>query len=195
MNDPLGVLNQLDRVRAETLHRLTGLTQDHLDWRPPANERETAWSLGEVFMHLALDEHYLRELIARPLLEGVKPPNSIQFIPPPPPYGAQKETILFWFERARLLTRRLLEDFPARANLELTHAGGLEPMNGLDWFEGYAGHEAIHHRQIDALIMQLNQGGTVRDDRSNSQAGTIPNPRRTGEGSSRRGRRRGRSSP
>ena len=35
-------------------------------------------------MHLAIDEFYLRELIARPLLEGVKPPEGITFLPPPP---------------------------------------------------------------------------------------------------------------
>jgi len=153
MNDPLEILNHLDRVRAETLKRFDGLTQNQLDWR----EGEGAWSLGEVFMHLALDEHYLREQIARPLLEGVKPPDSIQFLPPPPPYGAKKEAIWFWFDRARALTRRLLENFPVETNLELKHDGGLEPMNGLEWFEGYAGHEAFHHRQIDALIAELKQ--------------------------------------
>jgi hypothetical protein len=157
MNEPLEILNHLDRVRAETLKRLAGLTQDQLNWRPSTNEGEAAWSLGEVFMHLALDEHYLREQIARPLLEGVKPPDSIQFLPPPPSYGAKKETILFWFDRARTITRRLLENFPADANLELTHEGGLDPMNGLEWFVGYAGHEAFHRRQIDALIAQLKQ--------------------------------------
>jgi hypothetical protein len=106
-------------------------------------------------MHLALDEHYLREQIARPLLEGVRPPDSIHFIPPLPPRGAQKETIRFWFERARAMTRRLLEELPAGANLELRHAGGLELMNGLEWFEGYGGHEAFHHRQIDTLIEMI----------------------------------------
>jgi len=33
---------------------------------------ELAWSLGEVFMHIAIDENYLRDNIARPLLEGVQ---------------------------------------------------------------------------------------------------------------------------
>ncbi len=155
MIDPLEILSRLDGIRAGTLRRFDGLSQADLDWRPPAGQGEAAWSLGEVFMHLALDEHYLREHIARPLLEGVQPPESIHFIPPPPPYGAKQETIRFWFERARLLTRRLLEDLPAGANLDLRHAGGLDPMNGLQWFEGYAGHEAFHHRQIDALIEQL----------------------------------------
>ena len=117
MNDPLEVLNLLEGVRAETLRRLAGLTQDQLDRRPPASEGEGAWSLGEVFMHLALDEHYLREQIARPLLEGVKPPDTIQYLPPPPPSGARKDAIRFWFDRARAITRRLLEDFPAEAHL------------------------------------------------------------------------------
>jgi hypothetical protein len=88
------ILDNLDHIRAETLKRLDGLTQTQLDWRPPDGE----WSLGEIFMHLAIDEHYLREQIARPLLEGVKPPEAVRFVPPPPPSGARKEVILFWFD-------------------------------------------------------------------------------------------------
>jgi hypothetical protein len=30
-------------------------------------------------------------------------------------------------------------------------------MNGLEWFEGYGGHEAIHHQQIDHLIARSPQ--------------------------------------
>jgi len=156
MSAPLDLLGSLDHIRAETLQRLDRLTQEQLDWRPPAKEGgEEAWSLGEVFMHLALDEHYLREQIARPLLEGVKPPEGITFLPPPPPYRAKKEVIQFWFERARTMTRRLLEAVPANANLELKHEGGLAPMNGLEWFEGYGGHGAFHHKQIEVLMAQL----------------------------------------
>ncbi len=152
MTDPLDILNALDHIRAETLRRLDGLTQEQLDWRPPAAEGEEAWSLGEVFMHLAIDEHYLREQIARPLLEGSKPPEGITFLPPLPPRGATKDVIQFWFSRARLATRHYLENLPQKINLELKHIGSLEPMNGLEWFEGYGGHEAFHHLQIDALI-------------------------------------------
>jgi hypothetical protein len=91
-------------------------------------------------------------------LEGVKPTESIEFLPPPPPYGLPKEAILFWFERTRLLTRRLLENWPANANLELRHHGGFEEaMNSVEWLLGYGGHEAFHHRQIDALIKLYNQ--------------------------------------
>jgi hypothetical protein len=162
MTDALELLNKLDSIRAETLKRLDGLSQDQLDWRPSTKEGEEAWSLGEVFMHLALDEHYLREQIARPLLEGVKPPEGILFLPPPPPYGAKKDVIQFWFDRARTMTRRYLENLPPDINLELKHVGGLEPMNGLEWFEGYGGHEAYHHRQIDSLIALLLAAESVQ---------------------------------
>jgi hypothetical protein len=159
--DPRAILQKLDEVRAETLRRLDNLTQEQLDWRPGTKRADTGadeWSLGEVFMHIAIDEHHLRENIARPLLEGVKPPESIEFLPPPPPYGLPKEAILFWFERTRLLTRRLLENWPANANLELRHHGGFEEaMNSVEWLLGYGGHEAFHHRQIDALIKLYNQ--------------------------------------
>jgi len=157
MKEPQKVLRRLEQVRAETLRRLESLTQDELDWRPPLAGGEEEWSLGEVFMHLAIDEFYLRELIARPLLEGVKPPDGVRFLPPPPPCGTSKDVIEFWFERARLQTRRYFDHWPAEANLELTHEGGLEAMNGLEWFAGYAGHEAFHHQQIDRLIAQLSE--------------------------------------
>jgi hypothetical protein len=158
MKKPAAILAELDAIRAETLKRFKGLTQEQLDWLPavnPADTSEASWSLGEVFMHLALDEHYLREQIARPLLEGVQPPEGVSFLPPPPPYGTPKDVIRFWFQRARLITRRLIENWPVDANLELKHAGGLRSMNGAEWLEGYGGHEAFHHRQIDALIAQL----------------------------------------
>ena len=114
--DPRAILAKLEEIRAETLRRLADLSQEELDWRSGTKRADTGadeWSLGEVFMHIAIDEHHLRENIARPLLEGVKPPESIEFRPPPPPYGLPKNAILFWFERTRLLTRRLLENWPA----------------------------------------------------------------------------------
>ena len=77
----------------------------------------------------------------------------IEFLPPPPPFGLLKAAILFWFERTRILTRRLLEDWPADADLELRQHGGFEEaMNSLEWLQGYGGHESFHHRQIDALL-------------------------------------------
>jgi hypothetical protein len=33
----------------------------------------------------------------------------VTFLPPPSPYGAKKEVIRFWFDRARTMTRRLIE--------------------------------------------------------------------------------------
>lgn len=152
MKDRQTVFEHLETVRAKTVKYLAGLTQEQLDARPATGGGEEAWSLGEVFMHLAIDEFYVRELIARPLLEGSQPPEGVTFLPPPPPHGTPKQTIQFWFDRARLRTRRLFDAWPADANLEVTHAGGLEAMNGLEWFEGYAGHESFHHRQIEALM-------------------------------------------
>jgi hypothetical protein len=157
VKDPQKVLRRLEQVRAETLRRLESLTQERLDWRPPQIDGEEEWSLGEVFMHLAIDELYLRELIARPLLEGIQPPEGVRFLPPPPPYRMSKDVIRFWFERARIVTRRFFDNWPSDANLDMRHEGGLEAMNGLEWFAGYGGHEAFHHQQIDRLIAQLPQ--------------------------------------
>lgn len=157
MKDPQMVLRKMQEVRAETLRRLHDLTQEQLDARPPQAESKEDWSPGEVFMHLAIDEIYLRELIALPLLDGITPPDGVSFLPPPPPYGTRKEVISFWFERARLQTRRFFDAWPQDADLSATHEGGLAVMNGLDWFEGYAGHEFFHHQQLDRLIAQLPQ--------------------------------------
>lgn len=157
MGNPQTVLTQLEEIRALTLQYLDDVTQEQLDWQPPADAEEEDWSLGEVFMHLAIDEIYLRELIAIPLLEGIKPPENVRFLPPPPPYGQTKEVIQFWFERARLQTYRYFEAWPVEADLELLHEGGLRWMNGLQWFEGYGGHEAFHHQQLEQLISQVNE--------------------------------------
>ncbi len=67
----------------------------------------------------------------------------------------QKDVIEFWFHRARLQTQLYFENWPVDANLELTHQGGLQEMNGLEWFEGYSGHEVFHHQKIEALINKL----------------------------------------
>lgn len=158
MKDPESVFGRLENTRAETLRTLNSLTQEELDWRPPPADGEQEWSLGEIFMHLAIDEIYLRELIALPLLEGIKPPDGVGFFPPPPPHGTSKVVIEFWFERARLQTRRFFDDWPECASLDLTHEGGLQAMNGLEWFEGYAGHEAFHRQQIASVIAQLPRG-------------------------------------
>mgnify|MGYP001817625842 CR=1 FL=1 len=157
MKDPKSVFGRLENIRAETLQTLDSLSQEELDWRPPPADRGQEWSLGEIFMHLAIDEIYLRELIALPLLEGIKPPDGVGYYPPPPPYGTSKVVIEFWFERARVQTRRFFADWPEGATLDLTHEGGLREMNGLEWFEGYAGHESFHHRQIASVIAQLPQ--------------------------------------
>ena len=43
MKDPQVVLSKLERIRAETLRRLDGLAQGHLDWRPaPGSDDEEA---------------------------------------------------------------------------------------------------------------------------------------------------------
>ncbi|HAX69200.1 MAG TPA: hypothetical protein DCY14_06320 [Anaerolineae bacterium] len=150
--DTINVIQELDKVRTVTYQRLAGLTQIQLDARPG---QEEAWSLGEIFMHIAIDEIYLREMISRPLREGILPPVGITFLPPPPPYGVDKQTIRFWLERSRSQTLVYIQDWPLQWDSDLRHAGNLEPMNALEWLLGYAGHEASHHRQIDDLVKRF----------------------------------------
>jgi hypothetical protein len=157
---PEEILTQLNEVRSHTFERLDRVSQAQLDARPPKKEGEQSWSLGEVFMHIAIDEIYLRELISRPLREGICPPDGITFLPPPPPYGTSKDTIQFWFARARSQTRVYVMEWPSSWDPNLKHEGGLRSMNALEWLQGYAGHEAFHHRQIDALIQWCCESGT-----------------------------------
>ncbi|HXQ37991.1 MAG TPA: DinB family protein [Anaerolineales bacterium] len=49
------------------------------------------------------------------------------------------------------------EIFHHIALVEMTHIGGLEAMSSLEWLEGYGGHEAFHHQQIDEMITQLKE--------------------------------------
>ena len=80
---------------------------------------------------------------------------TILFLPPPPSYAMPKDAIRFWFERARLLTRRLIDD-SAHWQLELRHYGGFdEASNGAEWLMGYAGHEKFHHKQIDTMVVRV----------------------------------------
>lgn len=157
--DPKDILNQLEDVRLHTNKRLSSLSQSQLNARPPQTEEEQPWSLGEVFMHIAMDEIYLRELISRPLREGMSPPTGVIFIPPSPPYGTSKDVIQFWLERARSQTRAFIAEWPSSWNPDIKHGGGLDFMNALEWLEGYAGHEAYHHRQIDELINWCGETG------------------------------------
>lgn len=161
MDETRAVLERLETVRGQTLRRLAALTQEQLDRRPADAGGEEAWSPGEIFMHLAIDEIYVREMIARPLLEGIKPPDGVQFLPPPPPYGWTKDVIRHWFERARAVTRRLLETWPEEANLALRHEGGLQEMNALEWLRGYASHEELHQRQMDEMLAELSSADTT----------------------------------
>jgi hypothetical protein len=156
---PEDVLRQLEEVRAQTTERLAGLSQAQLDACPPGTSDEQPWSLGEVFMHIASDEIYLRELISRPLREGTSPPAGVTFLPPPPPRGVAGGVIEFWLARARAQTRAYVADWPSDWDPDLKFEGGLEPMNALEWLQGYGGHERFHHRQIATLIDWCRESG------------------------------------
>jgi hypothetical protein len=146
------VFKQMEETRKNTYERLSKVNQSQLDTRPPHLGQEEVWSLGEIFMHIAIDEIYLREMISRPLRDGILPPVGITFLPPPPPYGVDKQTIRFWLERARSQTQIYIKGWPLQWDMDLRHAGNLRPMNALEWLLGYSGHEASHHSQIDAMI-------------------------------------------
>jgi len=152
--DPATLLQELDTRRAETLGRLAGLTQAQLDWRPPTGEGEAAWSLGEVFMHLAIDEYYLGDQLGRFWLEGTPPPEGERALPPPP-YGIPAGEIRQLFVDTRTRTRNLIETWQTTPNLARRPDGGAAG-NWTDWLGAYSAHEVFHQRQMDTLIAQLS---------------------------------------
>jgi hypothetical protein len=119
MPDPAEILTYLETIRAGTVRRFDGPTQEQLDWLPS--------------------------------------PEGVSFLSPPPPYGTPGDVIRYWVQRARSITRRLIGAWPADANLDQKHIGGLEPMSAAEWLMGYGGQAAFHRRQIDALIAQSPQ--------------------------------------
>jgi hypothetical protein len=155
--DSSAIMQQLDAIRAATLRRLDGLTQAQLDWRPPGGTGEAAWSLGEVFMHLAIDEYYLGDHLGRLWLEGVQPPDGARSLPLPP-YGVAVAEIRQLFADTRTRTRNLIETWQADSQLPFRAGGDGAGMNGADWLAAYGEHEASHQQQIDTLLAQSPGG-------------------------------------
>ena len=155
--DSSAIMQKLDAIRAATLRRLDGLTQAQLDWRPPGGTGEAAWSLGEVFMHLAIDEYYLGDHLGRLWLEGVQPLDGGRSLPPPP-YGVAVDEIRQLFADTRTRTRSLIETLQTNPHLPFRAGAGGAGMNGADWLAAYGEHEASHQRQMDTLIAQSPGG-------------------------------------
>jgi hypothetical protein len=151
--DPEAILQQLDAIRAATLQRLDGLTQEQLDWRPLGAMGDAAWSLGEVFMHLAIDEYYLGEQLGRLWLEGGRAGERPQSLPPPP-YGIPADELRGLFADTRTRTRNLIAHWPVHPDLPAPPGSGPARMPGREWLVAYGEHEVSHWRQIDSLLAQ-----------------------------------------
>jgi hypothetical protein len=151
--DPSAILRQLDAIRAATLGRLAGLTQEQLDWRPPGEAGDAAWSLGEVFMHLAIDEYDLGTQLGRLWLEKGQPQEQARALPPPP-YGVGRDELQGLFADMRTRTHNLIASWPAHPNLAGQPGSSQARMPGIDWLITYGQHEASHWQQMDALVAQ-----------------------------------------
>jgi hypothetical protein len=153
--DPPTILRELDAIRAATLRRLAELTQEQLDWRPPGGEDDAAWSVGEILMHLAIDEYYLGEQLGRLWLEGVRPLAGVRSLRLPP-HGVAADDIRRLFADTRTRTRSLIATGSVNPNLALRPGGA--PTDGAEWLTAFGEHEVSHQRQIDALLARLHNG-------------------------------------
>jgi hypothetical protein len=158
--DPAARMEALDAVRAETLRRLDGRTQDQLDWRPPDGAGEAAWSLGEIFMHLATHEYYLGDQLGRFWLEGVQPPDGERSLPAPP-FGVPADEIRQLFADTRTRTRNLIETWQATPALAHPPPTGAATVDWAAWLTVYGEHEVSHQRQMDALLARLPGESTL----------------------------------
>jgi hypothetical protein len=166
--DPAARLQALDTIRAATLRRLDSRSQAQLDWRPPDGTGEAAWSLGEVFMHLATDEYYLGDQLGRLWLEGVQPPDGERPLPAPPS-GVPAADIRQLFTDTRTRTRNLIETWQTTPSLAHNPNAGAGHWAG--WLTAYGEHEVSHQRQMDTLIARM-PGDAAPDTAATGDAAT-----------------------
>src|SRR3989440_1967163 len=103
--------HELERVRAEILHEVEGLSQAQADWKPGADD----WSVGEVVHHLTLAEIATGKLTTKLTREAQAAGRSAGFpsdlatfkpLPPAPPGQADAPEVV-WPERARPIAELL----------------------------------------------------------------------------------------
>lgn len=158
---------ELERVRADVLREVDGLSQRQADWKPGAGD----WSVGEIVDHLTIAEtatsklttkllkevqagsaaavfpHDLSELTAAPLREGDEGGEAPPVVQPGhgKPVGelvsAMKATRL----RSRESVERLATCDPRQLKFKHFRFGDMDLGQ---WWRLTAAHDAMHLRQI-----------------------------------------------
>ena len=156
----------LERVRAEVLQEVDGLSQAQADWKPGADD----WSVGEIVHHLTIAEIATGKLTTK-LTREAEAAGTLQPFPADlrelrpmsaaPAAGADAPQVV-WPERGRPIAT-LVGDMKAtrtRSRQSIEKLGGVDPrplvfkhfrLGDLDlsqWWQLQAQHDAIHLAQI-----------------------------------------------
>ncbi len=157
---------ELERVRAEVLKEVEGLSQAQADWKPGPDD----WSVGEIVHHLTIAEIATGKLTTKLTREAeaagtLKPfPPDLRELKPlsaAPAANAEAPQVV-WPERGRPIGA-LVEEMKAaraRSRQSIEKLGSVDPrplvfkhfrLGDLDlsqWWQLQAQHDAIHLAQI-----------------------------------------------
>jgi len=156
----------LERVRAEVLQEMEGLSQAQADWKPGPDD----WSVGEIVHHLTIAEIATGKLTTKLTREAdaagaLKPfPSDLRELRPlsvGPAANANAPEVV-WPERGRPIATLVSEmkATRARSRQSIEKLGSIDPrpltfkhfrLGDLDlsqWWQLQAQHDAIHLRQI-----------------------------------------------
>jgi hypothetical protein len=158
--------NELERVRADVLGEVEGLSQRQADWRPDAG----AWSIGEIVDHVTIAENETGKLTSKLLKEvqagsaaAIFPHDLTELAAPPPfppgpaeappvvrpghgkPVGELVAALKAVRSRTRGSMDRLAGCDPRRLRFKHFRLGDLDLGQ---WWRLHAAHEATHLQQL-----------------------------------------------
>jgi hypothetical protein len=157
---------ELERVRADVLREVEGLSQAQADWKPgPAD-----WSVGEIVHHLTVAEVATGKLTTKLTREadaagGLRPfPPDLRELPAlvAAPAAAAEAPQVVWPEHGRAIATLVAEmrSTRERSRQSIEKLGAVDPrplvfkhfrLGDLDlsqWWQLQAQHDAIHLAQI-----------------------------------------------
>ena len=158
--------SELERVRADVLREVDGLSQRQADWKPGAGD----WSVGEIVDHLTIAETATSKLTSKLLKEvqagsaaavfphdltefGAAPLRDSDRLEAPPyvrpshgrPIGELVDAMKATRTRSRESVERLAGCDPRRLTFKHVHLGDLDLGQ---WWRLTAAHDGMHLRQI-----------------------------------------------
>jgi len=159
--------SELERVRADVLREVDGLSQRQADWKPSDKD----WSVGEIVDHLTIAEtatsklttkllkdvpagsaaavfpHDLTELTAAPLREGDEGGDAPPVVQPGhgKPIGELVSAMKATRTRSRESVERLAGCDPRRLTFKHFRFGDMDLGQ---WWRLTAAHDAMHLRQL-----------------------------------------------